>query len=182
METIRVAGRHRRFVLPVLVGRFLAIPAMAVADHVFSDVADDSTHANGIHYVAEAGITSGCTATAYCPGASLTRGQMATFLHRASGNAPGVDASVNAASVASDAVVTVSASNEVINGTSNFLNVQCPAGTVVVGGGGNSSSSAWYLESSFADSATSWRVVYRSTVAPGYHAAMVQARCLRVGP
>lgn len=36
-----------------------------------------------INRVAAAGITTGCTATTYCPTATVTRGQMAAFLHRA---------------------------------------------------------------------------------------------------
>jgi hypothetical protein len=182
METIRVAGRHRRFVLPVLVGMFLAIPAMAVADHFFSDVADDSTHAEGIHYVAEAGITTGCTATTYCPGANLTRGQMATFLFRASGNAPGVEPSVNAATISSDAVVTVQSSNSVTNASSNSHSVACPAGTVVVGGGGFTSSTQWRMEDSRPVGASTWQVLYRNTGAASNQSTTVYARCLRVGP
>ena len=38
---------------------------------------------NNINRVAAAGITSGCTATTYCPNANVTRGQMAAFLARA---------------------------------------------------------------------------------------------------
>lgn len=42
-----------------------------------------SIHQFDINRVAEAGITTGCTATTYCPNSSVTRGQMAAFLHRA---------------------------------------------------------------------------------------------------
>jgi hypothetical protein len=42
-----------------------------------------TTHEADINRVAKAGITSGCTATTYCPNATVTRGQMAAFLHRA---------------------------------------------------------------------------------------------------
>jgi hypothetical protein len=181
MEAHHLPARHRRLLLPVLVGLFLAIPAMAVADHVFSDVADDSTHANGIHYVADAGITSGCTATAYCPGANLTRGQMATFLHRASGNAPGVPASVNAASVASDAVVTVTSTSDAANEAANSAIATCPEDTVVVGGGGNTDSPVWFLEVSIPFE-NGWLAQYRSTVGPAEQVTVAYARCLRVGP
>jgi dipeptidyl aminopeptidase/acylaminoacyl peptidase len=38
-----------------------------------------------INRVAAAGITKGCTPTTYCPSLTVTRGQMAAFLHRAFG-------------------------------------------------------------------------------------------------
>lgn len=45
---------------------------------------DDGTlHEVSINRVAAAGITSGCTATRYCPDNPVSRGQMAAFLHRA---------------------------------------------------------------------------------------------------
>lgn len=50
-------------------------------DHFTDD--DGTTHERDIDRVAAAGITTGCTATTYCPTADVTRGQMAAFLHRA---------------------------------------------------------------------------------------------------
>ncbi len=40
------------------------------------------TGEGAINRLAASGITTGCTATTYCPGANVTRGQMAAFLHR----------------------------------------------------------------------------------------------------
>jgi hypothetical protein len=40
-------------------------------------------HEGAINRLAKAGITTGCTATRYCPNRFVTRGQMATFLSRA---------------------------------------------------------------------------------------------------
>ena len=75
----------------------LIAPTAVWATHRFSDVGDDHTHARGIDYVADTGVSSGCAGgDAFCPEDELTRSQMATFLHRASGNAPGVAPSVNA--------------------------------------------------------------------------------------
>lgn len=90
---------HRRGVVIAAVVGLMAIPAAAVATHVFTDVADTNIHAPGIEYLAGTGVTAGCTTTRFCPGDDLTRGQMATFLYRASGHAPGIDPSVNAAEV-----------------------------------------------------------------------------------
>jgi hypothetical protein len=44
---------------------------------------ETSTHETAINRVAAAGIASGCTATTFCPGRAVTRGEMATFLSRA---------------------------------------------------------------------------------------------------
>jgi len=47
---------------------------------------DGTTFELSINRVAEAGITTGCTTTRFCPTANVTRGQMAAFLHRALGD------------------------------------------------------------------------------------------------
>jgi glucose/arabinose dehydrogenase len=60
--------------------RALGLPS-TTTDY-FSDDAG-STHQADINRLAAAGITTGCTATTYCPSASVTRGQMAAFLRRA---------------------------------------------------------------------------------------------------
>jgi hypothetical protein len=41
-----------------------------------------STFESDINRLAAANVTKGCTATTFCPGATVTRGQMAAFLHR----------------------------------------------------------------------------------------------------
>ncbi|MGI8514158.1 MAG: glycoside hydrolase family 26 protein [Acidimicrobiia bacterium] len=60
--------------------RALQLPA-STFDYFGDD--EGSIHEADINALAQAGITSGCTATTYCPGASVTREQMAAFLHRA---------------------------------------------------------------------------------------------------
>jgi hypothetical protein len=173
----------RRLLLGIAVLALVSLPAIALAVGTFTDVPDDHTHAAGIGYVADTGITTGCTATKYCPGDALTRAQMATFLHRASGNAPGIAPSVNARTVSAGAVTTVEASNAVTNATVNTASVACPAGTVVVGGGGLSGSFGWALQDSHPSGSNSWSVLYEKlTSTPANHTAYVYARCLRVGP
>jgi flagellum-specific peptidoglycan hydrolase FlgJ len=49
----------------------------------FRDVPLTHTHARAIEELVDRGITDGCRATAFCPGASVTRAQAATFLQRA---------------------------------------------------------------------------------------------------
>ena len=48
----------------------------------FSDT-NGTVHAVEIDWLADAGITNGCTRELFCPGASMTREQMASFLSRA---------------------------------------------------------------------------------------------------
>jgi len=48
----------------------------------YFDDDNDSIHENQINALARSGITGGCDARRYCPGADVTRGQMAAFLHR----------------------------------------------------------------------------------------------------
>lgn len=49
---------------------------------------DASIHESDINALADAGVTTGCTATTYCPTAAVTRGQMTAFLHRAANLEP----------------------------------------------------------------------------------------------
>lgn len=72
----------------------------AFATHRFGDVRHGNPHAPGIAFVDNANITSGCDNQGnFCPDDDVTRAQMSTFLHRMSGNVPGVGPSINAASV-----------------------------------------------------------------------------------
>jgi hypothetical protein len=60
--------------------RALSLPPSAT--NAFSDD-DGSMHEADINAVAAAGIAGGCATGRYCPTSSVTRGQMAAFLHRA---------------------------------------------------------------------------------------------------
>jgi hypothetical protein len=60
--------------------RAFDLPATAT-DYFTDDTG--TTHEGNINRIAAAGITTGCTATTYCPKADVTRGQMAAFLRRA---------------------------------------------------------------------------------------------------
>ncbi len=52
-------------------------------DGGFDDVPPGTKHAPDIAWLADQGITAGCTPTTFCPDGLVTRGQMATFLVRA---------------------------------------------------------------------------------------------------
>lgn len=73
---------------------------VAVASPRFDDVGPEHTHSDGINYAKEADITAGCgDGSIFCPGHPVTRGQLSTFLYRASGNDPATEPSVNAATL-----------------------------------------------------------------------------------
>jgi S-layer homology domain len=93
---LRIPRRWVRAIVLVAVTAAVVAPATVWAQSVFSDVPDGSTHAEGIEYVADKGITVGCEDDLYCPNDPVTRAQMATFLYRSSGNDPATAASVNA--------------------------------------------------------------------------------------
>ena len=85
----------------------------------FTDVSKDSVYYNAILWAVEKGITKGATETTFDPNAVCTRGQIVTFLFRASGNekvATGTDfADVASGSYCADAVAWAVA-NKVANG------------------------------------------------------------------
>jgi hypothetical protein len=60
--------------------RALDLPP-ASADHFVDD--NGTTHEDAINALAEAGIASGCSGSRFCPTSTVSREQMAAFLHRA---------------------------------------------------------------------------------------------------
>ncbi len=74
-----------RFVAMVVVLVVALFAGSASASGFFTDD-DNSVHLRAIEAIADEGITQGCNPPVndlYCPGATVTRGQMATFLVRA---------------------------------------------------------------------------------------------------
>ena len=59
-----------------------ALALQATQTDFFTDD-ETSLHEDNINRLAAAGVTTGCTATTFCPNAFVTRGQMAAFLRRA---------------------------------------------------------------------------------------------------
>lgn len=86
----------KKLVAGLALAAVLAAPSAVLAQIAFDDVPAGHPHEAGIGYVSTKGITQGCDADSYCPQDPLTRGQMATFLFRASGNDPATPPSVNA--------------------------------------------------------------------------------------
>lgn len=60
----------------------LAVPSVAVANHVFDDVADGRFYAEPVEWAAENAITTGVTPTEFAPEDPVTRGESVTFLKR----------------------------------------------------------------------------------------------------
>ena len=90
----------KRAAVVIALALILVIPGVAGATHVFLDVGDGDTHAEGIEWMADAGVSVGCgDGTNYCPDDDVSRAQMGTFMYRLSGNDPATDPSVNAATL-----------------------------------------------------------------------------------
>ncbi len=60
-----------------------ALGLEAVDDRRFDDVPEDNVHRGAINALAEAGIAQGCAPERFCPDATISRAQMASFLARA---------------------------------------------------------------------------------------------------
>ena len=130
-----------------LAGTVLAAAALvggagvAHAAFGFDDVNEGDTHADGIQWLVDNGITAGCDADSYCPGESVTRAQMATFMHRLSGNsavAPSVNAETLQGLGASDFVQApelVSQTFSLDNDTVENLSVTCTGAEYAISGG-----------------------------------------------
>ena len=101
------AGARRTLMLMLLTAAVAAViaalstVAALAASGQFDDVTAGDVHEPGIGFMAETGVTAGCNpeGTEFCPEDSVTRAQMATFMHRLSGNAEGVAPSVDAATL-----------------------------------------------------------------------------------
>jgi hypothetical protein len=76
-------AKVRMFMVAGAVAALLVSATVAgFASGSFTDVSEDNVHSDAIHWLAESGITVGCTPTEFCPSAPVTRAQMATFLKR----------------------------------------------------------------------------------------------------
>jgi len=74
-------NRKRLLAATALAATVVGLPAAALANvGGFDDVPDDHTHAEGIGWLVDNGITSGCDADSYCPSDFVSRAQMATFM------------------------------------------------------------------------------------------------------
>lgn len=82
---------RRTAVLAAVAALILSVPTGVFASHLFTDVPTSNTFHANIANVATAGLTTGCSATTYCPTDAVTRGQMAAFLNRGLGRVSEVE-------------------------------------------------------------------------------------------
>jgi hypothetical protein len=128
-------------------------------------------HEPGIDWLAGSGVTAGCTTSTYCPGDPVTRAQMATFLHRLSGNADGTAPSVDAATVGGRTAGQLAVINGFVEVTERQRRVDavvdveapCPDGTRVLGGGGTIDGLYAQVSASPTAGGRGWAVVWVST-------------------
>lgn len=79
--------RLRRLMLAaVILGAVITVPIAVYASHQFVDVPNTNIFHGDIDWLANTGVTKGCSATEYCPKDNVTREQMAAFLHRLATN------------------------------------------------------------------------------------------------
>jgi hypothetical protein len=156
----------KRFLTATAIAAALVGSGVAAANvGGFDDVPDDHTHAEGIQWLVDNGITSGCDADSFCPSQSVSRAQMATFMMKLADvveapPAPGE-------SVEFELVQSTMELND-----QSFANagVDCPAGTEAVSGGyvlkvsaQGAISSDWYAPAAFVnDAATGYDVSLRT--------------------
>jgi hypothetical protein len=186
----------RTIAATALAATVVGLPAAALANvGGFDDVPDNHTHAAGIQWLVDNGITAGCDADSFCPSDGVTRAQMGTFMHKLSGNA-GVPPSVNATAIdgidSADLVRSVehvSATLQLTNDTVENVTVNCPAGKEAIGGGfslkttqNGGASTEWYAVSSRpTDDGTGWTMSARTLDdAPHDAFAEVFATCAAV--
>ena len=81
----------RRATIAIVLALALALPAGVVAIHQFTDVPNSSPYHAAISALKNAGITSGCTLTTYCPADPVRRESMAAFLTRGLGRMTGTE-------------------------------------------------------------------------------------------
>jgi hypothetical protein len=86
----------RRLIGGIVLAAALAFPLGVMASHGFTDVPDSNTFHADIDAIADAGVTTGCGPSIYCPEDFVTREQMAAFLNRLGALGPGKTPVVNA--------------------------------------------------------------------------------------
>jgi hypothetical protein len=104
--------RRRQVVIGAVIAALL-VPAAAWANHQFTDVPTSHTFHNTIAQVKDAGLTTGCSLTTFCPNDPVTRGQMTAFLNRGLGRLTGdyMTGNVNSGTLTTVGSLTIKASN-----------------------------------------------------------------------
>jgi len=113
---LRLRPRRGVLITGVIVA-LMAFPLGVIASHQFGDVPNSNPYHADIDAVADAGVTTGCGGGNYCPGAFVTREQMAAFMNRLGALQAGKTPVANAATSQS----------------TDGWSLGCPTGTVLGG-------------------------------------------------
>lgn len=135
--TTSTPARARRRGLPVaLIAALVAIavPALAFASHQFADVPTASTYHDDVEVLVGAAITTGCGGGNYCPGQSVTRGQMAAFLNRGLGIATSSYGQIPVEETGSSYVATISIPAGASSGGTGYVTVAADVTAFITGG------------------------------------------------
>jgi hypothetical protein len=134
MESMSSAAPHRPrrrlSTMAVAVLMLLAVPAIALANHQFSDVPTGSTFHNAISDLADAGIVTGCAAGQYCPSNPVTRAQMAGFMTRGLGSSAAATGAIVQSEAAEYFVATVDLKPGSISGGTVYVAVDADVSVV----------------------------------------------------
>jgi hypothetical protein len=112
----------------------IAVPALAFANHQFADVPASSTFHDDVEVLVDAAITTGCGGGNYCPGQSVTRGQMAAFLNRGLGIATSSYGSIDVEDASTDYVATISIPAGASSGGTGYVTVAADVTAFITGG------------------------------------------------
>jgi len=140
IDDLRSSSRRRRFSTPRPIRRIATVlaviaavgilPMVVLASDTFSDVPDSNTFHDSINNLYHARVATGCATSPtlqYCPGAAVTRGQMAAFLNRGLGRAA---ADEDSGSVAADGTLDVATVTLTAGGTSGGTGFVVVTGSV----------------------------------------------------
>lgn len=87
--TIRIKGTWLRYLAVILVTVLVVAPTAVWASHGFTDVPDSNIFHADIDWLADNGVTLGCNPPVndeFCPKDTVSREQMAAFMHRLATN------------------------------------------------------------------------------------------------
>lgn len=115
---------RRRVITSLLVAVFvLAVPALVLANHQYSDVPTASTFHDDIENLTGAAITTGCGGGNYCPSNPVTRAQMAGFLNRGLGSSTAGEGFLPVSEAATTYIATVDLRPGAVSGGTAYVSV-----------------------------------------------------------
>ena len=130
-----VPPRRRRLPIAFIVAIVaIAVPALAFANHQFTDVPTASTYHDDVEVLVGAAITTGCGGGNYCPGQAVTRGQMAAFLNRGLGIATSSYGEIPVEESGTSYIATISIPAGASTGGTGYVTVAADVTAFITGG------------------------------------------------